>query len=109
MGLGAGRLGQAESLHREGVKHRFCRCDEIASSSVAVHSELAAWLMPPVARTEWLTLMALLEELPDSEVPCRADPVAWWPEGKGVTTADTLAAVNAVGAAERGSPASTTP
>ncbi|MCU1614718.1 MAG: Transcription factor WhiB [Frankiales bacterium] len=62
---------------------------------MAAHSDLNSWLMPPVAQTEWLTLTALLDELPDEKVPCRADPAAWWPDGKGVHTADTLAAVAA--------------
>ena len=51
--------------------------------------------MPTAAQEEWVRLETLLDSLPDSEVPCRADPAPWWPEGKGVHSADTLAAIDA--------------
>lgn len=63
---------------------------------MAAHSELAAWLMPPTAQNEWLRLTALLDQLPDSEIPCRAGNAGdWWPDAKGVHSADTLAAIDA--------------
>jgi hypothetical protein len=36
---------------------------------VAAHSDLTSWLMPPVAQKEWLTLTALLDQLPDRDGP----------------------------------------
>lgn len=51
--------------------------------------------MPAGASTEWLALAAVLDSSPDSEIPCRADPAAWWPDRKGVHSVDTLAAVSA--------------
>jgi hypothetical protein len=59
----------------------------------ALHSELNAWLMPPTAHAEWLRLAALLDELPDDAVPCRADPGAWWPERKQLAGEATQEAV----------------
>ncbi|MCU1614691.1 MAG: Transcription factor WhiB [Frankiales bacterium] len=58
-------------------------------------SELSSWLMPTGAVTEWLTLSALLDELDDSDVPCRADPAAWWPDRKYLNSPTTNAAVMA--------------
>jgi hypothetical protein len=49
--------------------------------------------MPPTAQQEWLTLSSLLEELPDGQVPCRADPEAWWPDRKQLNNPATSAAV----------------
>jgi WhiB family redox-sensing transcriptional regulator len=58
--------------------------------------------MPPGAVAEWLTLSALLEELDDSDVPCRAgDPAAWWPNKKHLNSPTTHVAVTAC----RGCPA----
>jgi hypothetical protein len=41
-------------------------------------SDRAAWLLPPEARTEWLTLARVLaEHMPP---PCEeGEPEAWWP------------------------------
>jgi hypothetical protein len=62
---------------------------------VAFHSELTAWLMPPMAQAEWLTLTSLLDKLPDDQVPCRADPAAWWPDRKHLDSEATRGAADA--------------
>lgn len=74
-------------------RNRICRRDEIDSDPVAAHSELAAWLMPTEAQEEWLRLSSVLDGLDDAEVPCRAHPQAWWPDGKGLHSDTTAAAV----------------
>lgn len=61
---------------------------------MAAHSGLNAWLIPAKAHDEWLRLTAVVDELADEDVPCRADPAAWWVE-KGVGTADPVAACRA--------------
>lgn len=60
---------------------------------MAVHAEFAAWLLPPEARNEWLTLAAVLAE--SGPVSCEtSDPAAWWPDRKGLNSPETLAAVS---------------
>jgi hypothetical protein len=61
---------------------------------VPAHAEFAAWLLPPEARNEWLTLAAMLAE--HGPAPCEtSDPEAWWPDKKEVSTAEALVALDA--------------
>ena len=54
-----------------------------------------AWLIPPEARNEWLTLTRAVDALGDT-VPCRTgDPDAWWPDKKALDSPATLGAIAA--------------
>jgi hypothetical protein len=53
---------------------------------------MPAWAIPPQARTEWLRLSALVDEI--GAVPCRtSDPEAWWPDKKHMDAPATRMAV----------------
>lgn len=51
--------------------------------------------MPAGVSAEWLALSAVLDASPDSAIPCRADPAAWWPDRKNLNSPATNAAVMA--------------
>jgi hypothetical protein len=59
---------------------------------VGTSSDHAAWLLPAGARTEWLTLAAVLAD--HGPPPCEeGDPEAWWPDKKTMDAPSTRAAV----------------
>lgn len=61
--------------------------------SGSAHGDNAAWLIPPEALTEWLTLARAVDALGDT-VPCRTgDPDAWWPDKKALDSPDTQGAI----------------
>ena len=64
----------------------------------------AAWIIPPEALAEWLTLSRAVDAL-GPVIPCRAgDPDAWWPDRKDVDSPATHGAVAAAGLGRRACP-----